>query len=167
MRWKSGQVQIIVATKAFGMGIDRPDIQNVIRNGVPENMLQWAQELGSAGRDGHQAVATILYRGSDISHANAWILNNVTNRDRCEKILAGFSDSWKFVYAHMAGMCRRKLLLDIFQDSYAATVNDKCCDVCSAKTDGEEQTVDCKYELEILLDALDQIGCKSEVKIYS
>ena len=65
----------------------------------------------------------------------------------------------------LACACRRKLLLDIFQDSYAATVNDKCCDVCSAKTDGEEQTVDCKYELEILLDALGQIGCKGEVKI--
>ena len=45
-KWKTGQVQIIVATKAFGMGIDKPDIRHVIRNGVPESMLSWAQELG-------------------------------------------------------------------------------------------------------------------------
>ena len=67
IRWKSGQVQTIVATKAFGMGIDKPDIRHVVRNGVPESMLSWAQELGRAGRDGSQACATILYHRSDIS----------------------------------------------------------------------------------------------------
>ena len=45
MRWKSGQVQTIVATKAFGMGIDKPDIHHVVRNGVLENLLS----LGRAG----------------------------------------------------------------------------------------------------------------------
>ena len=45
MRWKTGEVKVIVPTKAFGMGIDKPDIRHVIRNGVPESMLCWAQEL--------------------------------------------------------------------------------------------------------------------------
>ena len=44
----------------------------MIRNGVPESMLSCAQELGRAGRDGFQATARILYKQSDISHANAW-----------------------------------------------------------------------------------------------
>ena len=68
IRWKSGRVQTIVATKAFGMGIDKPDICHVVRNEVPESLLSWAQELGRAGRDGSQACATILYHRSDISH---------------------------------------------------------------------------------------------------
>lgn len=58
-KWKSGEVKIIVATKAFGMGIDKCNIRNVIRYGVPESVLAWAQELGRAGRDGLQACATI------------------------------------------------------------------------------------------------------------
>ena len=60
IRWKSGRVQTIIATKAFGMGIDKPDTE-MVRNGVPESLLSWAQELGRAGRDGSQACATILY----------------------------------------------------------------------------------------------------------
>ena len=70
LKWKSGQVQTIVATKAFGMGIDKPDIRHVVRSGVPESILSWAQELGRAGCDGQQACATILYRRSDISQWN-------------------------------------------------------------------------------------------------
>ena len=93
MKWKSGQVQTIVATKAFGMGIDKPDIRHVIRNGVPESVLSWAQELGRAGRDGNQACATILYRKSDVSHANPWIMNNLNNRERCNRILQNQGDT--------------------------------------------------------------------------
>ena len=55
------------------MGIDKANIRHVIRNGVPESILSWAQELGRAG---HQACATILYWKSDISHANSWILSD-------------------------------------------------------------------------------------------
>ena len=91
MKWKRGEIQIIIATKAFGMGIDKPDVRNVIRNGVPESVLSWAPELGRAGRDGYQAYATILYRRSDLSHANAWVLNNLRNKSRCDRIL---SSSW-------------------------------------------------------------------------
>ena len=106
MQWKSNKVQVIVATKAFGMGIDKADIRHVIRNGVPESMASWAQELGRGGRDGEQAHATILYRSTDISHTNAWILNNLSNKARCNHVLACFLDSWKYVNAHLAGKCR-------------------------------------------------------------
>ena len=77
MKWKTDEVKVIVATKAFGMGIDKPDICHVIRNGVPESMLCWAHKLGRAGRDGHQSSATIIYRKSDLSHANPWVINNL------------------------------------------------------------------------------------------
>ena len=63
-KWNSGEVSMIVATKAFGMGIDKANISNVIRYGVPESiiLLSWTQELGRASRDGKQAFATVLYR---------------------------------------------------------------------------------------------------------
>ena len=157
IRWKSGRVQTIVATKAFGMGIDKPDIRHVVRNGVPESLLSWAQELGRAGRDGSQACATILYHRSDISHANPWVLNNISDKDRCKRILSFFSESWRYVNAHLAGMCRRRLLLNAFGEKATVTnATGDCCDVCLQTKPVE----DFKEELKILLDALNQIGCK-------
>ena len=94
------------------MGV--PVIRYVVRNGVPESMLSWAQELGRAGRDGSQACATILYHRSDISHANPWVLNNISDKERCRRILTCFSESWRYVNAHLAGVCRRRLLLNAF-----------------------------------------------------
>ena len=58
------------------MGIDKANdkanIRHVIRNGVPESVVSWAQELGRAGRDGKPATATVLYRKTDLRHANVW-----------------------------------------------------------------------------------------------
>ena len=160
LEWKSGRAQIIVSTKAFGMGINKPDIRHVIRNGVPENILSWAQELGRAGRDGQHACATILYQNSDIAHANTWIKNNLANKDRCKRILTGFSDSWKYTHAHLAGLCRRRLLLDMFGELNTDPIaSNECCDVCKGST-----PISKNYKDE-LIDALEQIGCKGELKI--
>ena len=164
VKWKLGQVQTIVATKAFGMGIDKPDIRHVIRNGVPESMLSWAQELGRAGRDGIQACATILYHKTDMGHANPWVLNNLSDQDRCKRILSSFSESWKYVYAHLAGICRRRLHLDLFGEQTSESVaTGDCCDVCCSQT-GDDK-VDYKEELEVLIDAMNHVGGKGEVKI--
>ena len=163
-KWKLGNVQIIVATKAFGMGIDKSDIRNVIRNGVPESILSWTQELGRAGRDGKQACATILYRKSDLSHANAWILNNLQCKER---ILSGFSSSWRYVQAHLVGACRRQMLLDLFGETdMQAKANGACCDVCvSQESECATPVADMSIELQVLIDALNHVGCKGEVKV--
>ena len=67
----------MVATSAFGMGIDKPDIRNIIRYGTPENICSWAQELGQAGRDGLPSRATVFYSMSDTDHAGAWVKGNI------------------------------------------------------------------------------------------
>ena len=59
-RWRNGDVSVMVATSAFGMGINKPNIRHIIRYGVPENICSWAQELGRAGRDGNPARAPIF-----------------------------------------------------------------------------------------------------------
>ncbi len=165
-RWKSGNAQIIVATKAFGMGIDKADIRNVIHNGVPENVLSWAQEIGRAGRDGKQACATILYCRSDISHANAWVLNNLRSKERCTRILRGFSNSWRYAQAHLAGICRRRILLDLFGETETeASSSGTCCDVCISRENCATPAQDMHQELAVLVDALDQVGCRGEVKV--
>ena len=65
--WRNGHVNVMVATSAFGMGINKPNICHIIRYGVPENICSWAQELGRAGRDGSPARATIFYGATSIN----------------------------------------------------------------------------------------------------
>ena len=80
-------------------------------------------------QDGQQACATILYRKSDISHANSWVLNNLSYQDKCKQILAGFSDSWRYVNAHLSGTCHRKLLMGMFdEESSSSDARGDCCE---------------------------------------
>ncbi len=67
--WKSGKVRVIVATNAFGMGIDKPDVRSVIHLGLNDNMESYYQEAGRAGRDGNKSYAIILYQLNDIAQA--------------------------------------------------------------------------------------------------
>lgn len=84
MKWKTDEVKVMVATSAFGMGIDKPDIRHIVRYGVPESLCSWAQELGRGGRDGKPATATILYSMSNTNHAMAWLLEHRNNTEHCE-----------------------------------------------------------------------------------
>ena len=83
----------------------------VIRNGVPESVISLAQEFERAGRDGLHSTATILYRKSDVRHADSWVWNNVKDQEKCRKILSDVTNFWRFVEAHLAGICRWKILL--------------------------------------------------------
>lgn len=64
-RWQSGESRVMVATNAFGMGIDKPDVRIVIHMDLPDSIEAYFQEAGRAGRDGEKAYAVILYAKSD------------------------------------------------------------------------------------------------------
>ncbi|WP_148372202.1 RecQ family ATP-dependent DNA helicase [Bacteroides bouchesdurhonensis] len=64
-RWQNGEVRVMVATNAFGMGIDKPDVRIVIHLDLPDSPEAYFQEAGRAGRDGEKAYAVILYAKSD------------------------------------------------------------------------------------------------------
>jgi ATP-dependent DNA helicase RecQ len=65
-RWKTNKVKIIVATNAFGMGIDKPDVRFVVHTDIPDNLEAYFQEAGRGGRDEKPAYAILLYENNDI-----------------------------------------------------------------------------------------------------
>lgn len=65
-KWINNQVRVMVATNAFGMGIDKPDVRTVIHMNLPQNIESYYQEAGRAGRDSHKSFAVIIYNSADV-----------------------------------------------------------------------------------------------------
>jgi ATP-dependent DNA helicase RecQ len=78
--WMQEEVQVIVATNAFGMGIDKPNVKTVIHIQLPENMENYYQEAGRAGRNEEKAFAILLTSPSDIIYAENQFLNNLPDK---------------------------------------------------------------------------------------
>jgi len=78
--WMDEKVQIIVATNAFGMGIDKANVKTVIHLHIPPNLENYYQEAGRAGRNGEKAFAVLLTNPSDVIHAEAQFLNILADR---------------------------------------------------------------------------------------
>lgn len=84
--WKSGQCRVIVATNAFGMGIDKPDVRTVIHLDLPDTLEAYFQEAGRAGRDEQQAYAILLYNKSDNAKLKKRIADGFPEKDFIEKV---------------------------------------------------------------------------------
>jgi ATP-dependent DNA helicase RecQ len=83
----AGEVEVIVATSAFGMGIDKPDIRFVVHAQVPESPDTYYQEVGRAGRDGEPATATLVFRPEDLS-LGRFFTSGIPERDDVAAVLA-------------------------------------------------------------------------------
>ncbi len=126
-RFRSGEPVIMVATIAFGMGIDRPDVRYVVHLDMPDSPESYYQQIGRAGRDGDRADTLLLYGGEDIMRARHWLEQSTApeqeRRVREQRLEA-------MIQLTETPHCRTRSLLACFGE----TLEQECghCDICAS-----------------------------------
>ena len=126
-RFRSGEPVVMVATIAFGMGIDRPDVRFVVHLDMPDSPEAFYQQIGRSGRDGERADTLLLYGGEDIARARHWLAQSSAPeaqqrvmRERLEAMISLTETT----------ACRTKSLLACFGEELGGPCGH--CDACTS-----------------------------------
>ncbi len=143
------KVTVIVATIAFGMGIDKSNVRFVIHADLPKNIEGYYQETGRAGRDGEPANCLLFFGRSDIPKIR-YFIDQMTNEN--ERLISMEKLNKAIKYASH-NVCRRRQLLEYFGEIYS---NDNCgaCDICM----GNVEKIDITTDAQIIMSAISRTG---------
>lgn len=138
------EVDVIVATIAFGMGIDKPDVRFVIHHDIPKSLEGYYQETGRSGRDGREGKCVTFYSYKDIEKLEKFMKGKPVAEQEIGKQLlldtVGYAET---------SVCRRKVLLHYFGEKYPQD-NCQSCDNCLHP----KQMIEAQDELEMMLEAV-------------
>ncbi len=143
------EIDVIVATIAFGMGIDKSNVRYVLHGDLPKNIESYYQETGRAGRDGEPAQCLLLFGYADIPKIR-FFLDQIPDADEQQHALRCLNEMVSYATVHA---CRRKSLLAYFGEAYPEP---ECggCDVCA----GEVERVDATRDAQMVLSAIARTG---------
>ncbi len=135
-----GRLEIVVATNAFGMGIDRPDVRAVVHLSPPGSIEAYYQEVGRAGRDGRDAIGLMLVSANDLPLRRA-LLERGSGDDGAPPDAAVLEHKWglflELIRWADGGSCRHDAILRYFGDEAETLAGCGRCDVCQALGNGD------------------------------
>lgn len=110
MEWMSGDIKIIVATIAFGLGIDKRDVRFIIHHSMPKSLEGYIQECGRAGRNGAPAHCLMYYKFTHRQTHNWFVAKGDTNLERRKLIMKGQYQMLR--YCEERSRCKREMILE-------------------------------------------------------
>ena len=144
-RWISGETPLVVATNAFGMGIDKADIRFVIHHDIPKSLEGYYQETGRAGRDGGKGDLMTFYDYKDIEKLEKFLQGKPVAEQEVGRLLI-----METIAYSETSMCRRKYLLYYFGEEFDAENCNSMCDNCR----NPKTKIEGKSYIKLLLNAI-------------